>query len=65
MWELISPTTSNNLKNHSGLSAPVPRGRKNAKGKKYDKPEGAEWSNEEKYDPDLFLDKSYRKHLDR
>ena len=45
-----------------------PRGRKNnkpTKGKKDDKPEGAEWANEEKYEPDLFLDKNYRKHLDR
>ena len=35
------------------------------KNQRDDKPEGADWANDEKYDPELFLDKSYRKHLDR
>ena len=55
-------------KNHSGLSGPVPRGRKGKKGKQKDStPFGDQiaWVSDEKYDMEVFLDKSYRKHLDR
>lgn len=66
VWELIAPGGGNTVsKNHSGLSAPVPRGRKNKKGRKENRPEGTDWAADEKFDPELFLDKSYRKHLDR
>ena len=53
---------------HSGLSAPVPRGKKSKKMKtaRGTLPEGAGmWINEEKFDADTFLDKSYRRHLER
>lgn len=57
---------------HSGLSAPVPRGRKGKKARKDSRlgpgvvPENAlGWVSEEKFDAEMFLDKSYRRHLDR
>ena len=57
-------------KNHSGLSGPVPRGRKGKKGKQKDGGgapfgESIAWVSDEKYDMEMFLDKTYRKHLDR
>ncbi|XP_069735241.1 chromodomain-helicase-DNA-binding protein 8 isoform X2 [Phaenicophaeus curvirostris] len=67
IWDLISPGEngkSKELQNHSGLSIPVPRGRK---GKKVKNQSGfdvhkAEWIR--KYNPDaLFQDESYKKHL--
>lgn len=63
-------------RNHSGLSTPVQRGgRKNKKesGKKAKGSsgaaaplaEGAEWTRDEKYDPEQFLDSGYRRHVTR
>uniref|UniRef100_A0A0K2SWV2 Chromodomain-helicase-DNA-binding protein 7 n=1 Tax=Lepeophtheirus salmonis TaxID=72036 RepID=A0A0K2SWV2_LEPSM len=78
VWDLISPYDSSAdkiCKNHSGLSGPVPRGnRKNRKIKRErgdddsvgsSNTDGINWVSDEKYDLDTFLDKSYRKHLDR
>ena len=68
VWELINPGGSKISQGHSGLSAPVPRGRKGKKSKNVGRnsiPEGASWAQEEKFDAEMFLDKSYRKHLDR
>ena len=72
VWDLITPGGEGKLsKNHSGLSGPVPRGRKGKKGGK-DRGGGGQaagesyaWVADEKYDMDMHLDKSYRKHLDR
>ncbi len=73
VWDLITPKEHGGgdkvSKNHSGLSGPVPRGRKSKKSAKggKDTPPGESigWVSEEKYDMELFLDKGYRKHLDR
>jgi chromodomain-helicase-DNA-binding protein 7 len=75
VWELITPPEHGGGKvkgGHSGLSAPVPRGRKGKKARKESRlgpgviPEGAlGWVSEEKFDSETFLDKSYRRHLDR
>ena len=75
VWELITPKEHGGGKvkgGHSGLSAPVPRGRKGKKARKESRlqpgvvPEGAApWVGEEKFDTEMFLDKSYRRHLDR
>ena len=68
VWELICPGGSKISTGHSGLSAPVPRGRKGKKSKNVGKnsiPDNAGWAQEEKYDAEMFLDKNYRKHLDR
>ena len=72
---MITPTEHGGGKvkgGHDGLSAPVPRGRKGKKARKESKlgpgvvPEGAlGWVSEEKFDTEMFLDKSYRRHLDR
>ncbi|KAJ8302947.1 hypothetical protein KUTeg_019343 [Tegillarca granosa] len=71
IWDLISPSNQDGtLKNHSGLSAPVPRGRK---GKNRTKKEGKEFdpiAELEKgkidLDPEIILrDSGYRKHLHR
>uniref|UniRef100_A0A8B9UZH3 DNA helicase n=1 Tax=Anas zonorhyncha TaxID=75864 RepID=A0A8B9UZH3_9AVES len=67
IWDLISPNENGKakeLQNHSGLSIPVPRGRK---GKKAKAPSAldvqkAEWIR--KCNPDaLFQDEGYKKHL--
>uniref|UniRef100_A0A8C6X3U3 DNA helicase n=1 Tax=Naja naja TaxID=35670 RepID=A0A8C6X3U3_NAJNA len=67
IWDLISPVENGKakeLQNHSGLSIPVPRGRKGKKVKSqttFDL-QKAEWIN--KYNPDtLFQDEGYKKHL--
>ena len=71
VWDLITPKEFGGSKvalGHSGLSAPVPRGRKGKKSKNVGRssiPDGSSWAQEEKYDAEMFLDKSYRKHLDR
>ena len=80
IWELIAPPdngaeSSRVEKNHSGLSTPVQRGgRKNKKESKKVKgatgtaaplAEGAEWTRDEKYDPELYLDSGYRRHVTR
>ncbi|XP_029139800.1 chromodomain-helicase-DNA-binding protein 8 [Protobothrops mucrosquamatus] len=67
IWDLISPVENGKakeLQNHSGLSIPVPRGRKGKKVKSqttFDL-QKAEWIH--KYNPDtLFQDEGYKKHL--
>uniref|UniRef100_A0A4W4GPM8 DNA helicase n=1 Tax=Electrophorus electricus TaxID=8005 RepID=A0A4W4GPM8_ELEEL len=68
IWELITPPENgqepHTLLNHSGLSIPVPRGRKGKRVKAQSSfdVQKAEWIR--KYNPDtLLLDDSYRKHL--
>ncbi|GAA6106638.1 chromodomain-helicase-DNA-binding protein 7, partial [Tachysurus ichikawai] len=68
IWDLITPTEdgqSKTLTNHSGLSAPVPRGRKGKKGKlpatQTNVPQ-ADWLTE--CNPDVLLQEdSYKRHL--
>uniref|UniRef100_A0A4W4F105 DNA helicase n=1 Tax=Electrophorus electricus TaxID=8005 RepID=A0A4W4F105_ELEEL len=68
IWDLITPTEdgqSRTLANHSGLSAPVPRGRKGKKGKlaatQTHAPQ-ADWLAD--CNPDLLLQEdSYKRHL--
>ncbi|XP_006005388.1 chromodomain-helicase-DNA-binding protein 8 isoform X2 [Latimeria chalumnae] len=67
IWDLISPAENGKtkeLQNHSGLSIPVPRGRKGKKVKSQSTFDihKADWIR--KYNPDtLFTDDSYKKHL--
>ncbi|MGH0162791.1 UNVERIFIED_CONTAM: hypothetical protein FKN15_043335 [Acipenser sinensis] len=67
IWDLITPSESGQakeLQNHSGLSIPVPRGRKGKKVKAQSTFDvhKAEWIRQ--YNPDsLFMDDSYKKHL--
>uniref|UniRef100_A0A670ZIR6 Uncharacterized protein n=1 Tax=Pseudonaja textilis TaxID=8673 RepID=A0A670ZIR6_PSETE len=67
IWDLISPVENGKakeLQNHSGLSIPVPRGRKGKKVKSQTtfNLQKAEWIR--KYNPDtLFQDEGYKKHL--
>lgn len=74
IWDLIAPTEDGETKihkNHSGLSAPVPRGRKgkklkNGKGEPDSPDMLADWAREDQYNPDVLLcDDGYRKHLHR
>ncbi|XP_071173454.1 chromodomain-helicase-DNA-binding protein 8-like isoform X4 [Mytilus edulis] len=68
IWDLISPANDGSLKNHSGLSAPVPRGRK-GKNKPTKKEKESEHEIEmAKYhiDPESVLkDTGYKRHLHR
>lgn len=66
-------------RNHSGVSTPVQRGSrkskkesssaKKGKGATPGGPaplvDGAEWTRDEKYDPEQFLDSGYRRHVTR
>ncbi len=60
-------------KNHSGLSDPVPRGRKAKKQRREaalaagngSLPLGIAWVTEEKYDIGIYLNEKYRQHLDK
>ncbi|XP_043913895.1 chromodomain-helicase-DNA-binding protein 8 [Protopterus annectens] len=67
IWELITPGENGKakeLQNHSGLSIPVPRGRKGKKVKSQSTFDihKADWVR--KYNPEtLFVDASYKKHL--
>ncbi|XP_018115294.1 chromodomain-helicase-DNA-binding protein 8 isoform X1 [Xenopus laevis] len=67
IWDLITPAENGKtkqLQNHSGLSIPVPRGRKGKKVKSQSSFDihKAEWIH--KYNPDtLFQDEGYKKHL--
>merc|ERR1712088_1072564 len=81
VWDLITPNAYSDkkvVKNHAGLSGPVPRGRKGKKLKNASSkndtsesgiaaPSGIDvgWVSQEKYDMQDNLDKGYRKHLDR
>ncbi|CAD0196208.1 unnamed protein product [Chrysodeixis includens] len=78
IWDLIEPCENGEVtisRNHSGLHNPVPRGR-NAKKKNRPKDlpksndlqkweDTSHWSSTEKYDCDLYLENSYKKHLFR
>ncbi|XP_069094372.1 chromodomain-helicase-DNA-binding protein 8 isoform X2 [Pleurodeles waltl] len=67
IWDLISPLEngqSKELQNHTGLSIPVPRGRKGKKMKSQNNFDvhKADWIR--KYNPDsIFQDEGYKKHL--
>ncbi|XP_069797186.1 chromodomain-helicase-DNA-binding protein 8 isoform X2 [Narcine bancroftii] len=68
IWDLITPTENGQtkeLQNHSGLSAPVPRGRKGKKMKSQSSGfdvQKADWIR--KCNPEVLLqDDSYKKHL--
>ncbi|XP_056383780.1 chromodomain-helicase-DNA-binding protein 8 isoform X2 [Hyla sarda] len=67
IWDLITPAENGKtkqLQNHSGLSIPVPRGRKGKKMKSQTSfdIQKADWIR--KYNPDtLFQDEGYKKHL--
>uniref|UniRef100_A0A8B9LR05 Chromodomain helicase DNA binding protein 8 n=1 Tax=Astyanax mexicanus TaxID=7994 RepID=A0A8B9LR05_ASTMX len=68
IWQLITPPENgqepHSLLNHSGLSIPVPRGRKGKRVKTQSSfdVQKVEWIR--KYNPEtLLLDESYRKHL--
>ena len=70
VWDLVTPSEHGGQekvgKNHSGLSGPVPRGRKAKKSAdRKSREETMAWTLDEKYDTEKYLDKSYRKHLDR
>jgi chromodomain-helicase-DNA-binding protein 9 len=72
VWDLITPEEyggdSRVSKNHSGLSGPIPRGRKGKKMKRESSAftgESIAWVSDEKYDVGTNLALSYRKHLDR
>ncbi|XP_022820443.1 chromodomain-helicase-DNA-binding protein 7 isoform X2 [Spodoptera litura] len=78
IWDLIEPCENGEVtisRNHSGLHNPVPRGR-NAKKKNRPKDlpksndlqkweDSNHWSSTEKYDCELYLENSYKKHLFR
>ncbi len=68
IWDLVS---SGEMKNHTGLSAPVPRGRKSRKAKgdtptpEEQTPVSVDFSSLD-FDPDMVLpDDGYRRHLER
>ena len=82
IWDLITPVEHGGgqdkvAKNHSGLSGPIPRGKRGLGRQKPAKPakeegvvelnvpEGIAWVADDKYDMEEHLDKSYRKHLDK
>jgi hypothetical protein len=69
VWDLITPREYGERvgKNHSGLSDPVPRGRKAKKARKEGNsvPDGIAWVTEEKYDVGMYLNEKYRTHLDK
>lgn len=81
IWELIAPPengadVSRVDRNHGGQTTPTQRGsRKSKKESKKAKgaagaaaaplAEGAEWTRDEKYDPEQFLDAGYRRHVTR
>ncbi|XP_041376531.1 chromodomain-helicase-DNA-binding protein 8-like isoform X2 [Gigantopelta aegis] len=66
IWDLVSQDNEDQLKNHSGLSAPVPRGRKGKKAKQDNRgySEELEKANLD-FDPDAILDHGYKRHLHR
>ncbi|XP_071091615.1 chromodomain-helicase-DNA-binding protein 8-like isoform X2 [Haliotis cracherodii] len=64
IWDLVSQNDEDQLKNHSGLSAPVPRGRKGKKQKQTSKGPEFETSTLD-FDPDAILDHGYKRHLFR
>lgn len=73
IFDLIAPTVDGETRvhrNHIGLSAPVPRGRKGKKKLREAKLvasliEGSDWAKDDKYDPEVHLDQAYSRHLTR
>ncbi len=74
IWDLITPAEHGGSdrvsRNHSGLSGPVPRGRKGKKAAQAAAAKGnaffeAGWIADSKYDAQQHLEKGYRRHLDR
>ncbi|XP_028176738.1 chromodomain-helicase-DNA-binding protein 7 [Ostrinia furnacalis] len=78
IWDLIEPCENGEVtisRNHSGLHNPVPRGRnakKKNKPKDLPKPNDTQkwedpnhWSSIDKYDCEVYLESSYKKHLFR
>jgi chromodomain-helicase-DNA-binding protein 7 len=80
VWDLITPREYGERvgKNHSGLSDPVPRGRKAKKAQARREaalaaggsaagfmPDGIAWVSDEKYDIGMYLNEKYRQHLDK
>merc|ERR1712071_352842 len=75
VWDLIVPAENGQApveRNHSGLATPIARGRKGKKVKGKDSKgsmsamfEGADWTRDEKYDPEQLLDSGYRRHVTR
>ncbi|XP_037085686.1 LOW QUALITY PROTEIN: chromodomain-helicase-DNA-binding protein 7-like [Pollicipes pollicipes] len=73
VFDLISPSnqgTSKLGRNHMGLSAPVPRGRKGKKKQREAKlvaqyMEESDWSKDKRYNTEVYLDRSYHRHLNR
>ena len=62
-WDLVAASDEGDLKNHTGLSAPVPRGRKGKKMR--DKKPKPDEGRQLDFDPESILDHGYRKHLPR
>ena len=78
VWDLITPKEFGERvgKNHSGLSDPVPRGRKAKKARREAAlaaaegngpamPDSISWISHEKYDIGMYLNEKYRHHLDK
>ncbi|XP_071490043.1 uncharacterized protein [Diadema antillarum] len=70
IWDLVTPAPDGTVKdcrNHKGLSAPVPRGRKGKKPKKEPQPAHISYDFSAKdQNPDLLLtDQGYKNHLKR
>ena len=78
IWDLIAPSENGEARvdrNHSGLATPIQRGgrkskkesKRASKGTPAPAPlvEGAEWTRDEKYDPEQNLDSGYRRHVTR
>ena len=78
IWDLIAPSENGEARvdrNHSGLATPIQRGgrkskkesKRASKGTPAPAPlvEGAEWTRDEKYDPEQNLDPGYRRHVTR
>ncbi|XP_050399765.1 chromodomain-helicase-DNA-binding protein 9 isoform X2 [Patella vulgata] len=70
IWDLVSPHSDAVLKNHKGLSAPVPRGRKGKSKKDSNIPDiepdlPVIDKNSLDFNPASILDPAYTRHLDR
>ncbi|XP_070187859.1 chromodomain-helicase-DNA-binding protein 8-like isoform X4 [Littorina saxatilis] len=64
IWDLIANNNEGGLKNHTGLSAPVPRGRKGKKAKER-KAAAMDEARPLDFDPEAVLDNGYKRHLHR
>ncbi|XP_025076427.1 chromodomain-helicase-DNA-binding protein 8-like isoform X4 [Pomacea canaliculata] len=63
IWDLIGSSNEGELKNHTGLSAPVPRGRKGKKAK--ERGRCLDDCRPLDFDPEAVLDNGYKRHLHR